>query len=304
MKRPMNRNAVPRRGFTATESFVVIVIAAMLIGILLPAIQKCRESARAAECRNNLSQLALALQNYAMTYDVLPPGTVNATGPVVNKATAGAYHVSWTVAILPYLELSNAYNHFDFSRGVYDPRNRFLLRVSIPTLHCPSTGGYAGCHAGLETPIDLGNDGCLFLNSAVAFDDVSDGCANTLVAGEALTGGAVWGWTSGTRDTLRNTGAAPNTPSLLPSVGVSEVEDFSGQVGTESDGRDAMIGEDIDPAKASPAQLAVGGFGSNHTGGAQFAFCDGAVRFVNNEIDRAAFRHLGSRNDGALPGEF
>jgi prepilin-type processing-associated H-X9-DG protein len=293
-----------RRGFTLFELFVVAAIITFLIGLLLPAIQNARNSARRTQCLNNLAQIGLALRNYEVAFDVLPPGTVNRTGPVVNKPTAGAYHVSWTVAVLPYLELSRVYNHFDFRRGVYDRRNRPVLRCAVTTYQCPAPGSYAGCHAGRETPIDITNDGCLFLNSAVALDDVADGCANTIVVGETRGGGGVWGWTSGTRDTLRNTGAPPNTATLLPGGGVNEVEDFSGQAGTEADGRDAMIGEDLDPAKAPPGLLAVGGFASNHTGGAQFAFCDGAVRFVNDEIDRTVFRDLGSRNDGALPGEF
>ena len=93
-----------RGGFTMTELFVVMAVVFVLIGLLLPAVQNAREGARRTQCRSNLSQLALALQNYEMAFEVLPPGTVNHTGPIVNRPAANAYHVSWTVAILPHLE--------------------------------------------------------------------------------------------------------------------------------------------------------------------------------------------------------
>lgn len=286
-----------RAGFTLTELFVVLVIVFALVGLLLPAMQEVREKARQTGCRTNLAQIALALQNYEMAFEVLPPGTVNATGPIVNKAASNAYHVSWTVQILPYLELATVYHRFDFRYGVYHRRNRRALSYTVATYACPTGGGYAGCHAGRETPIDADNDGVLFLNSAVRIDDVADGCAHTLLVGEAVRGSGL-GWASGTRDTLRNTGVPPNaaTPAL-PTAGVL-VEDFTGQGGLPEGF------EEVDPAKAKPGELAVGGFGSPHPGGAHVSFCDGSIRFLSNEIDRAAFRTLGGRNDGAMPAEF
>ena len=267
-----------RAGFTSIELFIVLAIVMVLIALLLPSVQSAREAARRTQCKNNLSQIALALQNYEMAFEVLPPGTVNPAGPIVNRKASNAYHVSWTVAILPHLELSTIYRRFDFRFGVYDRRNQTPQSQGIVLYSCPSSGsggGYAGCHAGRETPIDADNDGCLFLNSAVRVDDIPDGCGHTIACGEA-TGMSVWGWASGTRDTLRNTGWELNASNVFPAGGEIRVEDFSGQTGLDA----AYAFDEVNPATARPIDLAVGGFGSSPPGGAQFSFCDGSVRFI------------------------
>jgi len=297
-----------RRGFTLIDLFVVMAVVFVLIGLLLPAVQAAREGARRTQCKSNLSQIGLALQNYEMAFEVLPPGTVNPGGPIVNKPASNAYHVSWAVQLLPHLELGNTYRRFDFRYGVYDQRNMPPQKFPISVLVCPSTGGgpnYAGCHAGRETPIDADNDGCLYLNSAVRFDDVVDGCAHTIVIGEVLSSGA-GGWASGTRATLRNTGWTPNTGNNfgVGGSGVTYVEDFSGQGGLEKLDASVSEAEVVDPATATPQDLAVGGFGSVHNTGIQVGFCDGSVRFVNDQIDRVVFSGLGGRDDGVMPTAF
>src|SRR3954453_14939119 len=91
-----------RNGFTLIELLVVIAIIALLIALLLPAVQQAREAARRAQCRNNLMQIGVALNNYSMAHDMLPPGTVNSTGPI-KSLERGGYHMSWLVQILPHL---------------------------------------------------------------------------------------------------------------------------------------------------------------------------------------------------------
>lgn len=108
----MTRAPVRHRGFTLLELLVVIAVIAILISLLLPAIQSAREGARRTACHNNLFQLGVALHNYNLAHTVLPPGCVNDAGPVENFRTG--YKVSWIVQILPYIGQRNIWERVDF----------------------------------------------------------------------------------------------------------------------------------------------------------------------------------------------
>ena len=99
------------RGFTLIELLVVIAIISVLIALLLPAVQSAREAARRAQCVNNLMQFGIALQSYDSAHEVLPPGVVNQTGPVLDQPKG--YGFGWITQILPYFEQKNVYNHFN-----------------------------------------------------------------------------------------------------------------------------------------------------------------------------------------------
>ncbi|MCA9099277.1 MAG: DUF1559 domain-containing protein, partial [Planctomycetaceae bacterium] len=103
-KRPRERLSVVHRraGFTLIELLVVIAIMAILVALLLPAVQQAREAARRMSCKNNLRQIGLALQNYYDAHTLFPPGCVNSTGPIVQRPVG--YHHSWIVSLLPYLD--------------------------------------------------------------------------------------------------------------------------------------------------------------------------------------------------------
>src|SRR5580698_7359827 len=106
----MNR-ALPKKGFTLIELLVVIAIIAVLIGLLLPAVQKVREAAARMSCQNNLKQLGLAYQNYASAIGTFPPSAYYDLTPVATGGLPIAH--GWGVFLLPYIEqtaLSNAYN--------------------------------------------------------------------------------------------------------------------------------------------------------------------------------------------------
>src|SRR5690349_5222431 len=105
MKR-LNRRHSP--AFTLLEMLFVIAVIGILISLLLPAIQAARETARRHSCANNLSQLAIAIQNYAAGHGVLPPGTIDASGPVSSRPVG--YHMSWLVQILPFVEQGNVFD--------------------------------------------------------------------------------------------------------------------------------------------------------------------------------------------------
>ncbi len=271
-----------RNGFTLVELLVVIAIIGILIALLLPAVQAAREAARRVTCTNNLTQLILAVQSYEGAYGVYPAGTVAEDGPVLNVA-AGKHH-NWLIRILPYLEETNTYNHVDFNVDVYHENNAPVARIHIPSAQCASDPGvpaeinyssYAGLHHDLEAPIDVDDHGVFFLNSEITYEDISDGSSQTIFIGEKITENSDFGWMSGTRATLRNTGTPINGTVNLNDRFRTDVQ------------------EQISPTK-------VGGFGSYHPGGTNFAFGDGHVEFLSENIDIHTYQQLGHRSDGKL----
>src|SRR5262245_35552495 len=114
-----------RRGFTLIELLVVIAIIAILIGLLLPAVQKVREAAARMSCTNNLKQIGLACHNYHDTNQVLPPARVD------DGAT-------WAVFILPYIEQENIHRQFDYLKPWPDQAAVAALQVPVKTFICPS----------------------------------------------------------------------------------------------------------------------------------------------------------------------
>jgi prepilin-type N-terminal cleavage/methylation domain-containing protein len=215
-----------RRAFSLVELLVAIAIIGILIAMLLPAVQAAREAARRRHCANNLAQLAIAVAHYESIHGTLPPGTIDAKGPIVNRAVG--YHMSWIAQILPCVEQPNAYRHLDFTFGAYHPANFAVRKMTLGVLICPTNSGpfnaeshYAACHHDVEAPIDADNHGTFILNRCIAFDDIRDGRAQTIFFGEKTFRPAMTsrlavgdlGWLSGTRATLRNTGTPINATS-------------------------------------------------------------------------------------------
>jgi prepilin-type N-terminal cleavage/methylation domain-containing protein/prepilin-type processing-associated H-X9-DG protein len=220
----MQRQA--HRGFTLVELLVVIAIIGILIALLLPAIQAAREAARRATCCSNLAQLGLALHNYQNAHEVLPPGTVDPTGPILSVPSG--YHYSWIVQVLPYIEERNTFDHVKFKVGAYHKMNDPVRQVRMDLLICPTdpngypqdrgVSNYAGCHHDAEAAIDKDNHGVFFLNSHIRDLDIPDGASHTIFVGEKMSEGETeLGWISGTRATLRNTGWALDGNPVLGS---------------------------------------------------------------------------------------
>jgi prepilin-type processing-associated H-X9-DG protein len=290
------------------ELLVVITIIGILIGLLLPAVQVAREAARRMSCVNNLSQIGIALENYESAHGALPPGTIDKQGPIHNVPQG--YQMSWMAQILPYLDEEVTFKHIDFSVGAYDPKNAPVRSLALSVFICPSTGlrrnvfnssapsggmgpgavvpsnanlgsfvvsNYAGCHNDVEAPINIDNNGVLFLNSHIRQKDVTDGVSNTIYVGEKL--GDKWdlGWMSGTRATLRNTN---------PSFGQ----------------RQNNLPDNFNSSNPSAAfnDLTVGGFDSQHSSVCNFLFGDGRVLCLSRSIDTKVFQQLGNRADGQL----
>ena len=327
MRHPRNN------AFTLVELLVVIAIIAMLVAMMLPAINTMREAARRTQCIGNVTRLITAVQNYEMAHELYPTGVENDTGPIFDQPQG--YHHGWMEVLLPYLDEKTTYQHIDRDVGVYDEKNKDLRAIRVPAFLCPSTPGrgrdhavscYAGVHHDVEAPIDDDNHGVFYLHSRLRYEDLTDGIAHTLFLGEKYVGkDGDLGWMSGTRATLRNTGTGINTtdtslpkpvarrsrdsalPQGVPAPGRERPELARGSRSADQEPRAAAAPQSTPRDKARPDQpagvdplLIVGGFGSYHSGGTVFAFGDGKVEFLPVSIDQTVYQQMGHRADGQL----
>ena len=324
------RVALARRGFTLIEMLVVIAIIGILVALLLPAVQAAREAARRESCSNHIVQLIMAVHHYESTHQVYPPGTVNPTGPILNQLKG--YHHGWIEQMMPFMEKEAVYHHIDGDVSVYHKNNMPIRALTFSWQRCPSCAqsgrgysNYAALHHDVESSIDVDQNGVFFLNSAVTQDDVSDGAGYTIFLGEKLLETGDLGWMSGTRAILRNTGEPLNTAvdhlrrtggwnansQLPPGVSLSSEESAgAGGMGGSAGELKPYGLDEVDALDdglrmlggTSPRSVPtfVGGFASQHPGGANFAMGDGSTRFIATTITMTIYRQLGHRADGEL----
>ena len=207
---------VSRRGFTLIELLVVIAIIAVLISLLLPAVQQAREAARRTQCKNSLKQIGLAIHNYHETNNTIPPGIVSAAPCYIN--------VGWAVYILPYIDNAPIYQKYNFNIN-QKIRNSNPGGAVIGTFRCGSDQGrnrltgpgvianagrsnYAGVfgwarlegdgypgynYSSTNATSTPNRDGSFHVNSKRNFSVFRDGLSNTLMVAERRTGSQVQG---------------------------------------------------------------------------------------------------------------
>lgn len=325
---------VRRHGFTMIELLAVISVIGVVIGLLLPAVQAAREHARRTQCESNLYQLGLALRNYEMAHTVLPPGTVEPSGPVEN--TPLGFQQSWLMAIQPWLDPPLG-AQIRYDQSVYAPANLLILLMTqryTSVLQCPSDidrigTDYAACHDDRDKPIDEDDHGVFFRNSRIRSLDIPDGLSYTIFLGEKRFYPPEWSWMSGTRANLRTVGVPLPTKldyeSRRSTKYPGEFWSLAGPDATEQflslirpdlvshwdenhpeallEGPVALTDAEAvkkiqELAKVPPGKPIIGGFGAYHSGVVNFLFGDLSVRRISIYIDNRLYRSLGHRSDG------
>lgn len=286
-------------GFTLIELIVVTGIIAILVSLLLPAVQQTREAARLTQCRNNLKQIALAIHNYHDVFSIFPNSEVGGTGTLAKA--------SLFVAILPYLDQANISVLYDPARGNSDPVNLAAVRQTIPVYLCPSApmrrvvpitgcdindrapGTYAIC-TGSGDPWGAKATGNPHNGSIVnpasgrtALRDIIDGSSNTLLVGEAAWNLPDYTFTSGPCSGQQRWGFTYWSSPYPLATAFTTMAPFN-------------------PKNGGAAVLSR--FRSEHVGGAQFAMADGSVRFTSENISQALLDAMGTRAGGETTGEF
>jgi prepilin-type N-terminal cleavage/methylation domain-containing protein/prepilin-type processing-associated H-X9-DG protein len=307
-----------RRGFTLIELLVVIAIVTVLIGLLVPAVQKVRSAAYRIQCSNNLHQIGVALHNYHSEHGQLPPGRVRSY--VDGRQLCFSAHSQ----ILPYLEQGNAYNSINFSAGADSGiENSVPRQLMLKVFLCPmdSEVQIQGNDAVHKYVTNTGTmygvvdtNGVFFENSKIGFGDITDGTASTACFSETLQSDR-----QPINDVILTTGN-DNQTTAPPLTDYASQCSITNMRVTERGSRwiyaapgNSMYNHrrppndpGVDCRGGLPYNLATNALADNlsmdmaarsrHSQGVNTLFCDGHVQFVTNSVSPSTWWGLGTRN--------
>jgi len=317
---PAPSKIAPRIGFTLIELLVVIAIIAILIGLLLPAVQRVREAAARAKCTNNLKQLGLAAHGYHGDHGKFPPGAVGPITPAFPQYLQLKHHGLGTY-LLPYLEQKALADEYDWDVSWFDPPNQPVVNAQLKLWQCPSAradrvhdgslptlapppevpfagtaacGDYAGMGdvdagligAGVIDPPggprdERGNyEGIFPINAARSLLDIPDGSSNTILIAECAGRPQLW------RGHME-------VPNVWLTGGPWASRNLLWCRGATPDGT-AFYGR---CAVNCTNDREVYSF---HPGGANVVFADGSVRFLRESVDIRVFAALVTRAGGEV----
>jgi prepilin-type N-terminal cleavage/methylation domain-containing protein/prepilin-type processing-associated H-X9-DG protein len=309
-----------RRAFTLIELLVVVAIIAILIGLLLPAVQKVRESANRLKCQNNMRQLGLALHNFHDTNHAFPASGWTTAG-IGNPS--GKY-VGWRPLTLPFIEQENLQKLYDFNSNWWEGTNPVAAAVPVKTYQCPSTATrkevlsaiakpprpamtfsnpiaptdyeaimgvqHGSVNPHLPSPIYTAENrfSVMHRNSANRFADITDGTSSTIMVVECAA-----------RPLVYRNGRADASLNNDQGIGWADSEGPFSFDGARSDGTLEGCG----PAGGCTATMNRKNDNepySFHPGGGNFLFADGSVRFIRESVDIRTFAALLTRAAGEV----
>jgi prepilin-type N-terminal cleavage/methylation domain-containing protein len=317
--------AIRKRGFTLIELLVVIAIIAILIGLLLPAVQKVREAAQRSQCQNNLKQLGLAVHNFNGTYSVVPlvegvaPGIANPYGPRINNPAGTSGTVFWY--LLPYIEQDNIYKLTTDSMAMTatTPPVPVAGANVIKTFICPSDPSvvnanvYGGCGVMQSQFIQRGAfaSSCYAANvmvfeprgTSAINTQMPDGTSNTVMFAEryrncspsSSNGGGctlpAWAW-----NTIRNGGDCWSSPTFgAQNDGISRMNCGGAQFFQPGTSLAFQAGPSAQQCNWYVTQ-------GGHTANMQVGLGDGSVRGVSQGISVTTWVRACTPNDGNVLG--